>query len=124
MSELQNIAKGALGESILRNAGKIKEERGIALWKNLERFYKRQVEDLEYKVDSLNDSRTALLDMSPTTTTSLIAAKDVDPQEFYRADFELTMQIRTARVELAEAKARYEQLFVNKTVEAPTVTAE
>lgn len=121
MSQLQTVAKGLLGASILRNASKIKEERGIAVFKQLERCYKRKVEDLEYKLDRLQDERLAMLDMSPTNSQSLILAKEVDPDEFYRNHFDITMKIRTAKIELEEAREQYNSLFV--TADAPVAEA-
>ena len=121
---LQQTAKGLLGQSILRNSKTIREERGITIWKALERSYKRKVEDLEFQIDNLKTSQAALLDMSPTNSQSLTLAKDIDPEEFFKADHNFTMKIRTAQIEYDEAKARYAQLFVNTPAATPTTAAQ
>ncbi len=122
MNLLETVAKGTLGASLLRNNKQIKEERGLAIWEETERTYRRKVEDLSDKVKRLERQRTALLDLSPENTQSLILAKDFDPEQFYKADFDFTMQIRTAKIELLEAQGRYNQLFVNADAETPEVS--
>ncbi len=113
MSQLQDVAKGALGASLLRRNSKIREERGVSIFKETERTYKRRVEDLQFKIDRLIDQQAALLDLSPDNAQSLILAKDFDPDNFFKVDNDFTMQIRTAKIELLEAQARYNRLFVN-----------
>lgn len=117
MSQLNDVAKGALGASLIRNNKQIKEDRGLALWEEIETFYRRKVEDARNKVRRLVRQQASQLDLSPDNTQSLILAKDFDPEKFYDADNSFTMQIRTAKIELQEAEVRYEQLFVNAEAE-------
>lgn len=120
MSTLQTVAKGALGASLLRNSKQIKEERGFNIWNETERTYRRKVEDLQYKIDRLKQQQAGLLDLSPENSQSLILAKDFDPEKFFAADNDFTMQIRTAKIELEEASERYKQLFTDQSAEEVT----
>lgn len=119
MSQLSDVAKGALGASLIRNNKQIKEDRGLALWEEIETFYRRKVEDARNKVRRLIRQQASQLDLSPDNTQSLILAKDFDPEKFYEADNAFTLQIRTAKIELQEAESRYNQLFVNAEAETP-----
>lgn len=122
MEDLKTLAKGAFGSSLLRNSKTIREERGLMILRNAERFYKRAVEDAQASLQDLEIERAAQLDMSPTNTTSLILATDFNPETFYQTDIKLTLKIREAKILLEEAQARYEFLFTDKPG-APEATA-
>lgn len=117
--------KGAFGQSLLRNAAKIKQDRAITILMSSERVYRRKVEDLQDKIRALSTARSGALDLSPTDINSLVLASDFDSDEFYAQDRKYTMAIREAKVELEEMKARYEFLFgLFKTTSSPLVAVE
>lgn len=106
---------GKLGASLLRSKSKIKEERAIAIWRTGERFFKRQVEDLEAKLEDMEINKQAMLDLSPTDANSLVAGADFDAEDFYKAHLSLALKMRETRIQLEEAKAVYNDLFVAET---------
>jgi len=108
--QLKNI-KGSFGASLLRNASKIKEDRAIQLYRSAERFYRRQVEDLQASIDDLETSRLSLIDLSPNDVNSLVLATDFESDKFYAKDLKITLEIREKRIILEEANKRYLELF-------------
>ena len=112
---------GAFAESLLRNGTKIREDRGLALWNSAERVYRRKMEDLQSRIEDLESSRNALIDLSPNDVNSLTVPSDFNAEEFYDKDMKLTLDIRDTKIRFEEAKARYEALFSKKVEPMATV---
>jgi hypothetical protein len=123
MSNLKEQS-GAFASSLLRNASKIKEDRALAILRNGEKHFRRQVEDIQDRIANLQSERDALLDMSPTDINSLVLASDFKAEEFYNTIRKITLSIREARVELEEMQAQYQWLFgVAEATEKETVSS-
>lgn len=112
--------KGAFVSSLVRNSKTIKEDRAMAIFKNAEKHYRRQIEDVQSNIETMEAEREALLDMSPTNSQSLVLASDFNPNDFYDNDKKLTLSIREQKIVLAELQGRYQYLFGS--VVATTVT--
>lgn len=110
-SETLNNMKGSFVESLVRNNKKIREDRAIAIAETADMLYKRTVEDLEIKIKQKKRDRDNALDLSPTTTDSLVLASDFDAQKFVAKDLALGLEIRNLEIELEIAEKRYSQLF-------------
>lgn len=103
--------KGAFASSLVRNNKKIRQDRAIAIAEDAQTIYKREVEDLEMKIKKMKRERDNMLDLSPTTTESLVMASDFDAKEFVGKDIDLGVRIRQLEITLEIAKERYTYLF-------------
>lgn len=103
--------QGAFVSSLVRNNKKIREDRAIMIAESAEMLYKRQIEDTEIRMKQLKREREAMLDMSPTTTDSLILASDFDAKKFVEKDIQLGIEIRNIEITLEIARTRYNHLF-------------
>lgn len=110
-AEALNQMKGAFVGSLVRNNKKIREDRAIAIAEAAQMLYKREVEDTELKIKQLRRERDNMLDLSPTTTDSLVLASDFDEKAFVTKDISLGIQIRNLEITLEIAKTRYIHLF-------------
>lgn len=113
LEELRKM-EGEMAESLLRNAGKIKEDRALTVLRMAEKFYRRRVEDIKERIENLTIEQSNRLDMSPDDINTLKVAADFDAEAFYNKDKQLTLSIREAKVELEEMEARYNRLFRKK----------
>lgn len=103
--------KGAFVSSLVRNNKKIREDRAIAIAESAQMLYKREVEDTQLAIRQLIRERDNMLDLSPTTSDSLVLATDFDAKTFVMKDIELGIKIRTLEIKLEIAKTRYATLF-------------
>lgn len=102
---------GAFYESLIRNNAKIRQDRAAAIQESADLCYKRYIEDLEIAVKRLCRDRDNMLDMSPTTATSLIIASDFNDKEFVEKDIAIGIELRNIEIKLEIAKERYKELF-------------
>lgn len=122
-SKEEKIVKGAFTASLYRNNAQIKKDRALAIGKNAERIYRRAIEDREAEIEDIISERSNLLDLSASSTTTLIVASDFKAQEFVIKDLELGVKIRNLKVKLELAKARYAELFSDIPVSEPSIAA-
>lgn len=108
---------GAFFSSLNRKNAKIKADRAIAIAEDAQLLFKRAVEDLETDLKRLNRDRANMLDLSATTTDSLMLASDFDAAKFVDKDIELGVKIRNLEIKLEIARARYNELFVTPVAE-------
>lgn len=108
--------KGAFVGSLVRNNKKIRQDRAIAIAEDAQMIYKREVEDLELQIKKLRREREAMLDLSPTDSTSLIMASDFDAKAFVNKDIEIGIAMRNLEIKLDIARARYISLFEGEVV--------
>jgi hypothetical protein len=117
--ELENTtvsleSQGAFMQSLLRNNKKIRDDRALAIGEAAEMMFKRTVEDMQLEIKQLKRERDTLIDLSPTTTDSLVLVSDFNPREFVEKDIALGVKIRNLEIKLDIATARYQYLFGGK----------
>ena len=105
---------GAFMESLKRNNSKIRGDRATSIAEDAEMIYKRELEDLYVEIKKLKRERENMLDLSPTTSDSLILATDFNSKEFVKKDMDLAVSIRNKEIKLKLAKHRYDYLFGTK----------
>ena len=109
--EEQEKLQGAFVDSLKRNNKQIREDRATAIGEDAQIIYKREVEDLEIQIKKVKRDREAMLDLSPTTATSLVLASDFNSKDFVVKDIKLGIEIRNLEIKLEIAKERYKYLF-------------
>lgn len=107
MSEI----KGAFSDSLIRTNKDIKKARAESIAAAAKTAYKRKVEDLQEELDQMRRDQEDMLDMSPTTTHSLVLASDFKADVFLEKDLTLGIKIRETEIKLDIAKRRYQYLF-------------
>lgn len=107
----EEVVKGLIYQSLARTNKEIRRDRGDAIAEDLEIVYKRNVEDLRLDLKRLKRDRENMYDFSPTTTHSLVLAKDVDSREILLKDQEISWKIRETEIKLEIAEKRYIDLF-------------
>lgn len=110
-SEQLDALKGAFVQSLTRNNKKIKQDRAVAITENTQILFKRKVEDLDLEIKRTKRDRDNMLDLSPTTSDSLVLASDFDAEAFVKKDIELGVKIRNLEIAYDIAKNRYNHLF-------------
>ena len=105
---------GAFISSLKRNNKEIRADRAAAIAEDAELVYKRKIEDLEISIRKMQREQEYMLDLSPTTTQSLILASDFNCEEYVAKDIDLGIKIRQAEITLEIAKQRYNYLFGGK----------
>lgn len=118
MQQLKEM-KGALAQSLVRNASKIREDRALMIVQSAEKYMRRRIEDLEEAKSNLAMQKAAMLDMSPSNVNSIISVSDFDAKVFcddiegiVKKDYELTIQINALKTE-------YQRLFGEQTPAEP-----
>ena len=104
------VGNGFLGTSLSRSPKQILLDRGKDFYVDMERTYRRQVEDHKIDLDRLRSKQNRKFDFSPTSKDSLLVGS-VDPREVMREDLEQSLEIREMRIKLEEAVVRYNHLF-------------
>jgi hypothetical protein len=94
-----------------RNNREIKQDQALNISEDISVFYKRRIEDIKLSIRRMERARTALLDIAPTTTTSLVIGPNFDAEGYVRDDEKLTLDIRLEKIKLEEAEARFKELF-------------
>lgn len=115
------LLDGQFMNSLKRNNKQIKDDRALSIAEDAEIIYKRKVEDLQATLKKKRRDLDNMLDLSPTNTQTLILASDFNATEWANRDHALGLEIRNLEIEVNIARARYNQLFVVGTADAPTV---
>ncbi|MCI5140626.1 MAG: hypothetical protein D3909_02635 [Candidatus Electrothrix sp. ATG1] len=105
---------GAFINSLKRNNKEIRDDRATAIAEDTELVYKRKIEDLEISIKKMQREQDYMLDLSPTSTQSLILASDFNCEEYVAKDIDLGIKIRNTEITLEIARQRYEYLFGGK----------
>lgn len=103
--------QGAFFDSLKRNNKQIRNDRATAIAEDTELVYKRKIEDLEINIRKMRREQENMLDLSPTTTQSLILASDFNCDEYVEKEIELGIKIRNTEITLEIARQRYQYLF-------------
>lgn len=103
--------KGAFVESLTRGSKKIKADRALVIAESAKLKYKRSIEDMKMDLKTAQRERDGMLDLSPTTTESLILATDFNADKFVADDQKIGLKIRELKIRIEEAEERYELLF-------------
>ena len=110
MDELNE--KGAFISSLKRNNKQIRDDRAASIVETTQLKYKRKIEDLEMSIKDMKRDQENMLDLSPTTTQSLVMASDFDSDAYIQKDLDLGVKIRNEEIKLDITKKRYAYLFV------------
>jgi hypothetical protein len=105
---------GAFINSLKRNNREIRDDRATAIAEDTQLVYKRKIEDLEISIKKMQREQENMLDLSPTSTQSLILASDFNCEEYVAKDIDLGIKIRNTEITLEIARQRYEYLFGGK----------
>jgi len=103
--------KGVFFESLSRNNSKIRKDRAVSIAEDAEMIYRREIEDMIVELKKLRRERENMLDLSPTTTDSLILASDFNSKDFVKRDLDLAVRIRNLEIKLELAEDRFKYLF-------------
>lgn len=103
--------KGAFMESLVRNNKQIKQDRAMNIAEDAYIHYKRMIEDIEMDIRKLKRDRDSMLDLSPTTATSLVLASDFKAKEFVEKDLKIGLEIRNLEIQHKILKDRFSFLF-------------
>ena len=106
--------KGLINESLFRNNKQIRADRAEDLKEELNVAFKRECEDLDRDIKSLERARKNQYDFSPTNSQSLILAKEVVGIDIVKEDRKRTLDIREKRIIFEEMSQRYLELFGEK----------
>ena len=109
--EKDSTLSGAFISSLKRNNKEIRADRAAAIAEDAELVYKRKIEDLEISIRKMKREQENMLDLSPTTSQSLILASDSNCDEYVAKDIDLGIKIRNTEITLEIARQRYEYLF-------------
>ncbi|MCI5147830.1 MAG: hypothetical protein D3916_00170 [Candidatus Electrothrix sp. MAN1_4] len=107
----ESSLSGAFINSLKRNNREIRDDRATAIAEDTELVYKRKIEDLEISIKKMQREQEYMLDLSPTSSQSLILASDFDCEEYVAKDIELGIKIRNTEITLEIAQQRYNYLF-------------
>lgn len=107
----EKTKKGAFIATLERNSEQIRKDRADSIQDVAEVTYRRAVEDLELELRELERNQSAMLDMSPDSTDSLILVKDFNAKRFTEKDLETAYKIRNLKLKLEIAKERCAYLF-------------
>lgn len=110
-SSISKSEEGAFFSSLKRNNRQIRDDRATAIAEDTELVYKRKIEDLELSIKKMKREQENMLDLSPTTTQSLILASDFNSADYVEKDIDLGIKIRNTEITLEIAKKRYQYLF-------------
>ncbi len=118
MADVENLpdstdspSEGAFFNSLKRNNRQIRDDRATAIAEDTQLVYKRKIEDLELSIKKMKREQENMLDLSPTTTQSLILASDFNSAEYVEKDIDLGIKIRNTEITLEIARKRYHYLF-------------
>lgn len=109
MSEVSK--NGLIHDSLSRSNKKIRSERGDALAEQLETTFRRDIEDIRYKIKDLERNRRGMYDFSPDNAHSLVMLRDVNAKAILEKEKEATDNIRNMKIELELSEERFLELF-------------
>lgn len=104
-------AGGAFMSSLKRNNRQIRDDRAEAIERSAKILYKREIEDMETELSTLEMERNGLLDVGSTSTTQIISLSDFNTKQFVEKDLNLGLKIRELNIKLEIAKGSYNKLF-------------
>lgn len=110
-TESIELMKGAFVDSLVRNNTKIKEDRAFTIAEAAYITYKREIEDIEFKIKQHKRDRDSSLDLSPLSADSLILAVDFDAKKFVEKDIQMGISLRNLEITLEIARYRFNHLF-------------
>jgi len=108
--------KGSFFSSLTRNNSKIRADRAASISEDAQLRFKRTIEDMVHEKKKLLRERDNMLDLSPTTATSLVLASDFSADDFVAKDLAIGIQLRELDIKLDIAGKRYEELFGEKII--------
>jgi hypothetical protein len=76
-------SEGIFQKMLLRNNKELRDDRGKQIVKAAEKMYRREVEDLNDKLEQLVSDRAQLLDVNPGNTQTIINPSDFDSDSDY-----------------------------------------
>ena len=103
--------EGAFGVSLKRNNKQIRDDRAQQIIDVAKLKYRRKIEDIEMIISDIQRERDNMLDLSPSTTQTLIVASDFNADEYIEKDIQLGIKIRNEEIRLELAKKSYKHLF-------------
>jgi DNA-binding transcriptional MerR regulator len=104
-------SEGIFQKMLLRNNKELRDDRGKQIVKAAEKMYRREVEDLNDKLEQLISDRAQLLDVNPGNTQTIINPSDFDSANFIKSHIALGLSIREIKIKLEVARSGYEELF-------------
>lgn len=107
----EDEVKGALYQSLNRNNRQIKADRAEVIGEDLEMEFNRSVHDAAKDLKRARRERENMYDLSPTNTTTLVLAEELDAPLILKRDTELSLKIRELEIILDIRKERYKYLF-------------
>lgn len=113
-AEQLNEMKGTFVDSLRRNNKQIRDDRALAIAEDAELIFKREVEDITTALRQAKRDRDGMLDLSGTSTTTIISQADFNAKEFVAKDLELGLKIRNLEIKLEIARNRYNELFTER----------
>ena len=113
MSE-QDKKVGELQKSLDRNRSKIRADRAEQIADDTRIEFRRSIEDIAREIRRLRSSRSALLDMSPDNSMSIISVKEFSAENFVREASSIAKAIFNKQQELKVLSEEYEFLFGEK----------
>lgn len=96
----------------------------MRITREAEKKYRREIEDLEEKLEDYKLARENLLDLNPSNTQTIINPGDFDSTQFVNADIDLGIKIRNVKIKLGVARAQYNELFTDDTAEEVPAEAQ
>ena len=106
--------QGAFALSLKRSNKAIRDDRATAIIDIAEMKFKRKIEDIGLSIKTMKMERDNMLDLSPTTATSLIVASDFDADAYVKKEEEFALKLRNEEIRLELLQARYNVLFVGE----------
>lgn len=108
---LEDAPNGRFKDMLYRTNAKIRKDRADAIIEDAEVLYRREIEDLQRKLNKYKRDRENMLDLSPTDAQSLKLASDFDASGFVEKDIELGVNIRNLEIKIEIARQQYFTLF-------------
>lgn len=105
------MSGGTFQSILMRNNAKLREDRGALIAKSTEKSYRRSIEDLQDKLETLKADRTQLLDINPGNTQTIINPSDFDHAAFVEKYTQMGLQIREIEIKIDVAQRGYNELF-------------
>lgn len=118
MANTEDLKQGKFGQNLMRGNKQLREDRGLVIVKDTEKMYRREIEDLQDKVDRLIIDRDNALDINPGNTQSIINPSEFDSKAFVDNDIRMGVEIRNTEIKLEITKSRYADLFGTAKTEA------
>lgn len=107
----EDAPNGRFKDMLYRTNAKIRKDRADAIIEDAEVLYRREIEDLQRKLNKYKRDRENMLDLSPTDAQSLKLASDFDASGFVEKDIELGVNIRNLEIKIEIARQQYFTLF-------------